>query len=54
MKKNKMMNIKNEFLKKSYNKPVLNKIGDVSKMTAGTGGTVFDNGNDARAGKHVS
>lgn len=37
--------------KAEYKKPVLKKIGNVSKVTAGSGRGAFDNGHDASGGK---
>lgn len=37
--------------KKEYKKPVLKQIGNVLKVTAGSGNGAFDNGHDGRAGK---
>lgn len=55
MEKNKNQeNFTKVFVKKSYKKPVLKNIGNVLKTTAGTGGTIFDNGSNASAGKRVS
>ena len=40
--------------KAEYKTPVLKKIGNVSKITAGTGNVDFDNGSNASSGKTVS